>query len=202
VEHDPFLRIPGHWVHSTIKRRVGARFSEEALQQRRKLLDQPELRDSYLSNLLLAFGSVHAGSETLPKQHPDVLYALETRRRINNILYYASLVLEVCPAPDGFRKLGLDKNEMHRLLSELKQGDIRSLSEIGIIHTIGAAYAALGEMEAAAEAGNHLVNVAKETADATRVSDILNDAFTWIQRHRSLTRYIDPMPERSSASRN
>jgi tetratricopeptide (TPR) repeat protein len=189
VDDDPFLRIPGHWVHSTIRRRVGARFSEEAAQQRRKLSEQPELREGYLQNLLLAFRNVHAGADRLPEQHSDVLYALERRRRINNVLYYASLVLEVCPGPEGFRQLGIDRGEMNLLLSQLMRGDVTSLSEIGIIHTIGAAYAALGEKEAAAAAGNHLVNVAKETAEATRMTNFLNDAFTWIQRRNTM----DPM---------
>jgi hypothetical protein len=37
----------------------------------------------------------------------------------------------------------------------------------------------------AAEAGNHLLNVAKETEDAKSLVDILDDAFSWIQRQNA-----------------
>ena len=190
VDDDPFLRIPGHWVRSTIKRRVGSRFSEEASQQRRKLQEQPdpELRDAYLQNLLLAFRSVHASADEIPEKESDVLYALENHRRVNNIVYYASLVLEVCPGSEGFRLLGIDEREMRQLLARLTEGDVTQLSEIGFIHTIGTAYATLGEMEEAAAAGNRLVDVAKETADAARLTNVLADAFIWIQRRKSPTR--------------
>jgi hypothetical protein len=196
VDDDPFLRIPGHWVRSTIKRRVGSRFSEEASQQRRKLQEQPdpELRDAYLQNLLLAFRSVHASADEIPEKESDVLYALENHRRVNNIVYYASLVLEVCPGPEGFRLLNIDETEMRQLLARLTEGDVTQLSEIGFIHTIGTAYAALGEMEEAAAAGNRLVDVAKETADAARLTNVLADAFTWIQRRKLPTRNaLDPI---------
>jgi hypothetical protein len=188
IDSDQFLRTPGHWVRSTLQRRIASRFSSEVAQQRRKLAEQrdPELQASYLQNLLAAFQSVYSGADELPIAELDYLYSLEARRRINNILYYASLLLEIYGTQDGFQNLGIEEAYMRRLVSQLiPEGDITKVMELWIIHTIGAAYAVLGEAQLAAEAGNHLLNVAKETEDAKSLVDILDDAFSWIQRQNA-----------------
>jgi tetratricopeptide (TPR) repeat protein len=189
IDSDQFLRTPGHWVRSTMQRRVASRFSNEVAQQRRKLAEQPdpELQETYLRNLLSAFHSVYSSSDALRVDQSDYLYSLEARRRINNILYYASLLLEFYHRQDGFQKLGIEEPYMRRLISQLMpEGEITKVLEVGIIHTIGTAYAALGESELAARAGNHLLDIAKETEDAMSLADILSDAFSWIQQRSVL----------------
>jgi hypothetical protein len=199
IDSDPFLRTPGHWVRSTLQRRIASRFSSEVAQQRRKLAEQPdpELQASYLQNLLAAFHSVYSGTDELPIAELDYLYSLEARRRINNILYYASRLLEIYGTQEGFRKLGIEEGYMLRLVSQLiPEGDITKVLELWIIHTIGSAYAVLGEVELAAEAGNHLLNVAKETEDAKSLVDVLDDAFSWIQRQNATDNAGDAKSEK------
>jgi hypothetical protein len=172
-----------------MQRRVASRFSREAAQQRRKLAGQPdpELGANYVQNLLAAFRSLYTDVKDLRIVETDFLYNLETRRRVNNILYYASLVLEVHPGLTGFRMLGVEETDMRLLLAQLvPDGKITNVFEVGIIHTIGAAYASLDETERAAAAGERLIEIAKQTEDATKLADALNDAFTWIQRHKEL----------------
>jgi hypothetical protein len=193
VEQDPFLGTPGHWVHSTMQRRVAARFSDEIAQQRGKLLVQfdsgvgsAELREGYEQKLLSAFRSVYPGAEKLPET--DYLYSLEAKRRINNALYYASLVLEICPGAEGFRRLGIEEADLRRLLAQLvPQDDITKEFEIGILHTIGAAYWALSETNLAAAAGDHLVDLLKTEASK---KEVLSDAFRWTRREARAV--IDP----------
>ncbi|WP_315772315.1 MULTISPECIES: hypothetical protein [unclassified Bradyrhizobium] len=195
VERDPFLRTPGHWVHSTMQRRIAARFSEEISQQRSKLIEGLEAGaylieqlEGYEQKLLSAFHSVYPVAEKLPDT--DYLYSLEARRRINNVLYYASLVLEIHPGPDGFRKLGIEEPDLRRLLALLvPHDDITKEVEIGILHTIGATYAALGDASRAAAAGDHLINLLK-TELGNR--GVLSDAFRWTRREPSV--FIDRRP--------
>jgi hypothetical protein len=190
VDDDPYLRNPAHWVRSTMQRRVAARFSEEAARLRRRLIEQPtaELCESYFQSVLAAYQSMRSGGPERLIEEADFLYSLEARRRTNNLLYYASLVLEVCPGEKGFRWLELDETDMRRWLAQLVPGgDINNVLELGVIHTVGAAHAALGDVDQAVAAGNRLIEVAKESEDATDHHALLNDAFMWIQRKNLLS---------------
>src|SRR5262249_40271002 len=132
-------------------------------------------------NVLAAFQAIYMHGKELSEAQPDFFYSLESRRRLNNLVYYASLVLEACPGPEGFEALGLGEAELRQMLARLVPEGIDQIPEIGVIHTVGAAYAALGEKELAAQAGNRFLEVAKESEDARELSDVLADAFMWIQ---------------------
>jgi hypothetical protein len=79
-------------------------------------------------------------------------------------------------------ELDFEEAEMRRLLSKLvPDGDIANVSEPEFVHTVGAAYAALREMDRAAAAGSHLINMARDAEDATSLQNALVEAIGWIQ---------------------
>ena len=97
IDADPFLSTRQHWVRSTIKRRVAARYMEQAEELREQFESggsNEQLRRKYLDLLLQSFRIVYSGYPDEVAPSHDNFFELEARRRVNNIAYYASLILE------------------------------------------------------------------------------------------------------------
>lgn len=188
VEADPFLQSPGHWVRSTMRRRVAGRFSDQAGLQRERLREgspDEHLLSSYLENVLTAFRTVYTDFDRGAAADTDYFYKLEARRRINNIIYYASLVLDACPESKELEKLGFTQREMRELLDRLHPDGIEKETELYVIHTIGFACAVLGQVREAASVGRRLIALMVEAGEDPKtkvVATLLADAFAWIRK--------------------
>jgi hypothetical protein len=188
VDSDPFLPTREHWVRSTIQRRIAMRFGRVAARQKEELRathGDEELRRRYVDNLLKGFRKVHVGFSAPEDPDRDYLYKLEARRRINNIAYYASCILEEDPGSADLHDLGFGPNELRDLLGRLHADGIERVVELNIIHTIGCGYAVLGEIQQAVKAGRRLVGLMAERGDDPKDQDVaamLADAFAWFRK--------------------
>jgi hypothetical protein len=188
VGSDPFISIPGHWVRSTLQRRLAGRFSDQAAIQRQRLEEDPgnlELRQHYISSALTAFRIVYTDFSEKHYGEIDYLYQLEFRRRLNDIVYYAGMIVEVSGGWAELNELGFTESRMRELLSTLHKNGIDALGELYLVHTVGFCYNVLGEMAEAARAGKavlRLVVDAGEDPSNKVVASLLADAFSWLRR--------------------
>jgi hypothetical protein len=187
VDADPFLLPPGHWVRSTIRRRIAMRSGQAAAWQREKLQAAPtdqSLRTQYLSNLIKAFEDVYVGFDALDDSDANYLHKLEARQRINYIVYYASCLLNEDPEGAGLHRFGFGPNELRHLLGRLHPDGIERVAEPNVLHTIGFAYAVLRQSLEATNAGRRLITLMAQRGDDPKdraVARILTDAFTWLR---------------------
>jgi hypothetical protein len=187
IDSDPFLLPPEHWVRSTIRRRIAMRFEQSAARQREELRAAPadeRLRAQYLDNLMKAFQSVYVGFQSTDDPDQDYLHSLEARRRVSNIVYYASCILREDVHGGGLRGFGFGLNELRDLLGRLHPDGIERLSEPSIVHTIGCAYAVLRRMPEATKAGRRLIALMAQRGDDPKdqvVASMLTEAFMWLR---------------------
>jgi hypothetical protein len=185
VEQDPFLQTPNHWVRSTMERRLAGQLSREAEKTLDQLKEYPDdrQRDRVLTDLLNAFKILYDGWRTPESPEVDYLHQLEARRRINNIVYIASLIFKVDPQGAGLLKLGFDRHRMLSLLERLHGGRIDEITELNVVHTVGYASAILGDIPNSVRAGHQVMKLLIETGGSPRedptVARILTDALAW-----------------------
>jgi hypothetical protein len=186
VEQDPFLQTPNHWVRSTMERRLAAVLSRGAEETLDQLKEYPndQLRDHVLTDLLNAFKILYEGWRMPESPEVDYLRQLEAHRRINNIVYIASLIFTVDPRGAGLLKLGFDRHKMLSLLERLLHGGrIDEITELNVVHTVGYASAILGDFPNSVRAGHQVIKLLIETGDSPRedpnVARILTDALAW-----------------------
>jgi hypothetical protein len=186
VEQDPFLQTPNHWVRSTMERRLAGQLSREAEKTLDQLKEYPDdqQRDCVLTDLLNAFKILYDGWRTPESPEVDYLRQLEARRRINNIVYIASLIFTVDPRGAGLLlKLGFDRHKMLSLLERLHGGRIDEITELNVVHTVGYASAILGDIPNSVRAGHQVMKLLIETGGSPRedpnVARILTDALAW-----------------------
>ena len=186
---DPYLTDPNHWVRSTIHRRhMYSLFveAEKAYAEWRRDKSKTGLRDQAECQMAAAFRQAMDGF-SLDLAKVDFLHWLETTRRANNILFYASRFLVEHAAPDGFERLGTSPDELYRLIAFLCPDGMDALSDVALVHTLGYAYFALGDSEQAAVAGKCLLVLILESGDDLhdpQTAALLNDAFKWVRDDR------------------
>jgi hypothetical protein len=83
------------------------------------------------------------------------LTKLESERRLNNIVFHASKLLESDASGGALRKAGLEQEELGKLLFELNPRGVETEMVRDIIHTIGFAYHVLGKHEEVVNAAKH-----------------------------------------------
>jgi hypothetical protein len=187
IDSDPFLLPPEHWVRSTVRRRIAMRFEHSAARQREELRAAPtdeKLRTQYLDNLMKAFQSVYIGFKSMDDPDQDYFHRLEARRRIHDVVYYASGILSEDMDGKGLRSFGFGLSELRDLVERLHPHGIERLAEPKIIHTIGFAYAVLGQVREATKAGKRLIALMAQRGDDPKdrfVANILTDAFMWLR---------------------
>jgi hypothetical protein len=163
------------------------RFEQSAARQREELRAAPadeRLRAQYLDNLMKAFQGVYVGFESTDDPDQDYLHRLEARRRVNNIVYYASCILREDVHGEGLRGFGFGLNALRDLLGRLHPDGIERLAEPSIVHTIGCAYAVLRRAPEATKAGRRLITLMAQRGDDPKdqvVASMLTDAFLWLR---------------------
>ncbi len=142
IDTDPFLSTPNHWVRSTMQRRLARRLTSKAevLVNRFDREGSSADRDAALAELGSAFQIMLRGWQ-YPQEQNDYLFQLEARRRINNIVYIASLILRVDPSWASLRQLEFGPNEFRAMLQRLHGGSVDSMNEFRLVHTVGYAAA-------------------------------------------------------------
>jgi tetratricopeptide (TPR) repeat protein len=188
VGEDPYLTQREHWVRSTIRRRIGLFFGDEASRLMEELKLRPGdggLRELYLTNVFEAFQAVYTDfTSSASDQERDYLARLEARRRLNNIIYYACLYLEGGGSWITLQRAGFKRETMRRWLARLHDETIGHVPERNIVHTIGFAYQLLGQPQQAREAAERLVQLIVDSgADPQEdgVGRLLSDAFAWMR---------------------
>lgn len=174
-----------HWVTSTIVRRMGYHFANQAREVSDQLKAHPddaELRKQYLRNLEDAFRTLYDGFDE-SRSAKGLLAGLETHRRLNNLVYYAILYLE---AGGRVEDLAPDFRQ-HKLLAyiaRLQPTGIDHVSEWIVLHTIGHAYHVLGLAADARRAADRLWQVVSRVGTSMQsvgIRNALDDALTWKQ---------------------
>jgi hypothetical protein len=184
------------WLRSTIRRRMGYHLSLEA----RRLLPQLDaspadnvVRDRYLAGMGAAFQVVYDEYMDIDGAE-DYRVLIESRRRLNNIVYYASLF---ALGGGDLSKLHpcFDRVNLERHVRQLHPNGLDQVSEWNVMHTIGTAYHALGIDSLAHDAADllwHLVSSRTgATAKSPDVQRALEDAVQWKTARASATMPLD-----------
>jgi len=191
---DPFLvEHPDHWVKSTIIRRYAVSILEGAS----KMPTSGDTVDTksawmaeYRERLCRAFALVYNDFDVHRFPEADPFYKLEKQRRINNIVYFATLYLAAGGEIVSLADSSFTKDRFRIYLGLLLQPSeidnrrqIENVRAIGIVHTIGCAYSALGEVDNASRAAQWLIQLIVDSgvdpASDQQVMDVLSDAVTW-----------------------
>jgi hypothetical protein len=181
---DRFLQSPNRWVRSTMQRRLSYRLLRAAESQVEELTKSESAAERALAIKLLfdAFKAMLAAGSISDVPAADYLHRLEERRRINQIVYAASLILVLEPESAELRRLGYGPEHLKSLVERLQEGPIEEMTERAIVHTVGYASAAMNDMQTAARAGRRLENLIRETGEDIRDKDVarvLSDAWVW-----------------------
>ena len=189
IDADPFLSTRQHWVRSTIKRRVAARYMEQAEELREQLESggsNEQLRRKYLDLLLQSFRIVYSGYPDEVASSHDNFFELEARRRVNNIAYYASLILEQPGGPARMDAMNFGQEDLRALVEKLSPSGIQEVTDVNIAHTIGYAHDVLSDIAQADLAANQLMILIRDTGgDPKRdksVASAMADALKWFSR--------------------
>ncbi|AET92192.1 hypothetical protein BYI23_C000460 [Burkholderia sp. YI23] len=175
-----------HWIASTIRRRIGVHFAVEAEKDKQALSSRPDdeaLRTQYMNKLSEAFKSVYEGFDDSaePRAYRAVL---ETKRRLNNIVYYASLYVRAGGRPESLAR-NFSRKKLARFTAKLLGEDIQMVSEWEYLHTAGSVYHALGmarESRHASERLWALLSSGTANISAEDARDALADALEWKQK--------------------
>jgi hypothetical protein len=172
---------PEHWFRSVIRRRLALRFSNKATEMRDRIRGDDVARKHYLDLMAKAYQLV---GEPGAVARTGVTYIdrLETRRRLNNQVYYAALFGS--SGGDIAALPGLTEEKLMSLTKQLiPDGDIEDVHEVNIAHTIGLAFSTLKQPQLAAEAAKRVVDLVAasgDNAESDSTRQVLNDALSWI----------------------
>jgi hypothetical protein len=112
---------------------------------------------------------------------------LEISRRINNIVYCASLILEQEPESHFLREREFGREELARMVQSLHPAGIQEVIEPSVVHTIGYAYSVLGDATLASAAAKQFMLLFGEIgADPTKNEGdgrLIADALRWFSRN-------------------
>jgi hypothetical protein len=177
------LEVPqDHWIHSTILRRsINLRLRRMEGLRQAGLNGDADAREQYVAAYVKAVRELRQDYEPTAPHPGDYLYSLERKRRINNIVYYASLLLEMDHDGVGLADAGLTRPQLRQFLQSLHPDGIRHVPEENIVHTVGFAYFQLGLTEEAREAGQRLRQMVldNETVDVEAARKLLSEAANW-----------------------
>ncbi|HEU5138091.1 MAG TPA: hypothetical protein VFU13_23300 [Steroidobacteraceae bacterium] len=182
--------LPGHWVRSTMCRRRASPLFDKARKLRKEFgtaapSDAKVLE--YLDVVRQAFRIVYDNlpfGRSLPPTDPEseVFLKLEAERRINNVVYAATLFLEVrndyTQLHESFRS-----HDLIFLTQCLHPEGINKVRDDNIVHTIGCAYHVLGEASMAVRAGERLLQLiygqGATLAARPEIVNLVDDALRW-----------------------
>nr|WP_298689589.1 hypothetical protein [uncultured Dongia sp.] len=191
LEADPYLHDRSHWVRRTIRRRFALRFGQEAKRTREQMRKDPSkrelLQEGYLKAALKAFDSVYVDVGANADARSDTLGTVEVLRTINNIVYYASFIIEVEQGWAELEAKSFSKDEMGAFLRCLHPDGIDKVDAVSIVHTIGFAYSALDDHGNASKAGKRLLRLLQDGDDFVEADEVelIADALSWIRAERS-----------------
>ena len=117
-----------------------------------------------------------------PARIDDTAHAEEARRRANNIVFYASRMIE----RGGRERLEqhVSQSELDGLAKKLQDSRIAAFEDTGRLHTLGCWYAATGRLGAACEIGRRIVEIIRANAKDQLIGDgdveIFPEASGWI----------------------
>lgn len=182
LDRDPYVE-ENHWVRSTVRRRMGYHFATKARSVQADLQADPAntaLRDRYRENLREAFSTVYSGfRESGPGVVREEL--LEYRRRVNNIVYYASLYLETGADLTDLTP-SFDRDALLKLIERLQPEALPDMIEWNVVHTVGYAYHVLGYAGLANVAADtlwQLVSRSGASTESPAIRRALEDAMAW-----------------------
>jgi len=210
INADPrFQDHPDHWIRSTMCRRLASPLFTRATELRAQLLrpagteenqqaaasppSREETMDEYLEVVRKAFGIVYA---YLPfdRNRPEgdsessVFYRLEAERRINNVVFGASLFLEVQPDYSQLHP-AFNRADLLRLTERLHPNGIDEVQTENIVHTIGCAYRVLGDTASALQAGERLMGLIYDRGATLGarpgIVGLIEDALRWSREAES-----------------
>jgi hypothetical protein len=191
LDKDEVLKdTPNHWIRSTICRRQAAPLFKNAKNLREKLFKgnaSPDFIQQYLDAVRLAFASVYNGLPFGKETYSDaskenVFLRLEAERRINNVVFGASLFLDVLgdytQLHESFRR-----DDLLFLTRCLHPDDINSMDDEDIVHTVGCAYHVLGETDLAMEARDRFLRLISDQGFTPEsrpgILELIGDALGW-----------------------
>ena len=171
------------WMRSAIRRRIGLHFSREAkdqLGQLRLTGASDESKVSYRDTMRKAFLSTFEGFDEEPVDH-SIRGKAEMLRRLNNIVFYASLYLQAEGSIESLHE-GFSEKRFKSYLERLKSDASAVEREWFYAHTIGAAHHVLRESDLADAAADALLSLlaasgASTQSEAIRVA--IEDALSW-----------------------
>jgi tetratricopeptide (TPR) repeat protein len=112
----------------------------------------------------------------------DKAHRIERERRINNIVFYGSRLIERTGSRDAFNSLSSDKS-LADFVERLAPDQIDGMDDLDMVHTVGCYYAAVGDSAEAQRAAQRiygLMSAGKQITgpDATESYD---EAHTWFK---------------------
>ena len=182
VDADRFV-AGASWMRSTIRRRIGLHFSREAKDQLVQLkLGSPSEHsyERYRATVHKAFRSTFEGFDREPAD-PSLRGKTEMLRRLNNIVFYASLFLQADGSIEALHDEFTD-DRFRSYLERLKAEAPAVEREWFYAHTIGAAHHVLGETALADAAADALLSLLAASGASTQSEAIriaIEDAFSW-----------------------
>ena len=189
VKSDPFIEQKEHWVISTMRRRVAAGHAECAEKLREAMESTSpdvERRCEYIEALWRAFATAYSGYPEEIQTRSDSLFELEACRRTNNIVYYASLILEQPSGEERLRQADFGREQLRQMVEMLHPSGIDQVIDPNLAHTIGYAYDALGDPAPATEAAKRFFTLVGEMGGDPKTDKSLAkavaDAIRWIRR--------------------
>jgi tetratricopeptide (TPR) repeat protein len=172
-----------HWISSTIVRRMAYHFARQAHEVYERLKTNPTdeaLALQYRTHVREAFLTIFEGFDE-QRSADNLLAGLESQRRLNNIVYYASLYVEVHGDPRDLAP-GFDEERLLELVRKLHPHGIARVDAWNVLHTIGYAYHAMNRHDDASEAADALWNLIARIGTSTQsvgIRNALDDALTW-----------------------
>jgi hypothetical protein len=187
VKSDPFIEQKEHWVISTMRRRVAAGHAEHAEKLREAIESaSPDVEREYIEALLRAFATAYGGYPEEIQIRSDSLFELEACRRTNNIVYYASLILEQPSGEERLRQANFGREQLRQMVEMLHPSGIDQVMDHNLAHTIGYAYDALGDPAPATEAAKRFFTLVGELGGDPKtdmsLAKAMADAIRWIRR--------------------
>ena len=182
ADADPFV-IGATWMKSTIRRRIGLHFAREAkdqLVQMKLGLPSEHSYERYRATVCKAFRSTFDGFDREPAD-PSLRGKAEMLRRLNNIVFYASLFLQADGSIEALHN-EFTEDRFRFYLDRLKAEAPAVEREWFYAHTIGAAHHVLGETALADAAADALLSLLAASGASTQSEAIriaIEDAFSW-----------------------
>jgi len=190
VDADPYyVAVSGGspWLQSFVRRRAAAISLRNVPGATLSWSDPPETSSQeQVEALGAAIRSLVEANERDPGARTSEAYEIERKRRANNVIFYASRLLE---RPGGERALYnvCSKERLARFLNKLvPTGTLEDMDDIDQLHTVGCYYTVLGQIDESERAATRIFSLVGkgrrfkgEQADASYI-----EVSTWLRPDR------------------